>query len=70
MNLKTKYTRSQLEHLINEWVIGRNSKRNRVIISDKLIDGMTIPEIAEKYDLSETRVKTIIRDFKRNIGEL
>ena len=62
-----KYSRSQLEILINEWVIGTNSERNREIITDRLIIGLTIPEIAEKYDLSQTRVKTIIRTFKRII---
>lgn len=62
-----KYSRSQLENLIREWVIGVNSERNKEIITDRLIYGMPIPKIADKYDLSETRVKTVIRTFKRTI---
>lgn len=61
------YPKSELENLIDEWVIGLNATRNKGIIKDKLIVGLTISQIAEKYDLSETRVKTVIRTFKRNI---
>lgn len=61
------YSRSELEHLINEWVIGANSVRNKKIISDRLIEGLTIFELAEKYDMSETRIKTIIRTFKHKV---
>ena len=61
------YSRSELEHLINEWVIGANSARNKMIISDRLIEGLTIFELAEKYDMSETRIKTIIRTFKHKV---
>ena len=64
----TKYLRSQIEELIKEWVIGRNSRRNRKIIHDSLIDGYSLKELAEKYKLSETRIKTIVRTFKRNVG--
>lgn len=64
-----KYSRSDLEKLINEWVIGLHSKRNKKIIHDRLIYGMPIAEIAEKYELSETRVKTVIRTFKRTIEQ-
>lgn len=62
-------TRSEWEHLIREHIIGLNAKRNREIIEDKLFEGMTIPQIAEKHGLSETRVKTVIRTFKRKIGD-
>ena len=48
-----KHTRSELETLIDELVIGLNSKRNREIIRDKLFEGMTIHQIAEKHGLSE-----------------
>ena len=61
------YMKSELEHLIEEWVIGRNARRNKKIIRDKLIHGMTIPQVAEKYKLSETRTKTVIRTFRRKI---
>lgn len=62
-----KYPKSELEYLIEEWVIGRHSERNKDIIRDKLIRGMTIEEIAEKHDMSETRIKTVVRTFKRTL---
>lgn len=62
-------SRTEWEHLINEWVIGLNAKRNREIIRDKLFEGMSITQIAEKHDLSETRVKTVIRTFKQKISD-
>ena len=65
-----KYPKSELEYLINEWVIGRNATRNKKIIRDRLIHGMTIFQVAAKYDLSETRTKTIIRTFKRQIESI
>lgn len=64
------YSKSELEHLINEWVVGRNAARNKKIIRDKLIHGMTIFQVANKYDLSETRTKTVIRTFKRHIESI
>ena len=64
-----QYSRTELEHFIRELVIGLNASRNRQIIRDKLFDGMTIPQIAEKHSLSETRVKTVLRTFKRKIGD-
>lgn len=62
------YTKSEWEHLIKEQIIGLNAKRNQSIIRDKLFEGLSIQQIAEKYDLSETRVKTVIRMFKRKIS--
>ena len=61
----SKYSRSELEHLIDEWVLGLNATRNKAIIRDKFFEGLTIPKIAEKYELSETSVKTVIRTFKK-----
>lgn len=64
------YTRSEWEHLINEHIVGLHAKRNRAIIKDKILGGMTIAQTAEKHGLSETRVKTIIRTFKHDIEGL
>ena len=63
-------TRSEWEHLIREHIIGLNAKRNQDIIRDKLFEGLTIPQIAEKHGMSETRIKTIIRLFKRKISDV
>lgn len=63
------YSRSQLEHLITEWVIGANSVRNKKIIHSKLIDGYTYETIAEKHSLSVNQVKNIVSKFKHKIDE-
>ena len=62
-----EYSRSQWEHLINEWVVGLRADRNRQIIRDKILGGMTYEQVAEKNNMSLTRVKTVIRTFKHKI---
>ena len=52
---------SELSAFIDEFV---NSKRNRDILKERLIDGIKISELSEKYELSERQVKYIIKKFK------
>jgi Mor family transcriptional regulator len=52
---------SELSAFIDEWC---RSKRNRDILKERLIDGVKISDLAEKYDLSERQVKYIIKKFK------
>lgn len=51
---------SELSKAIDEWISGRMAYRNRRILKDKLIEGMTYEAIAEKYELSVRHVKTIV----------
>ena len=60
-------SRSELEALINEWVVGNNSQRNKRIIRDRLIKGLKIADLAKKYGMSQTRIKTVIRTFRRKV---
>lgn len=60
MNFQTGFSRDAVERAIDQYVLGRNAERNRKIIRDKLIDGLTFEKIAEKYDLSVTQVKRIV----------
>ena len=53
-------SRSQLEELIDEWIVGKNGERNRAILKRRLIDGLTYEQIAEEFDLSVRQTKTII----------
>lgn len=64
------YSRTELESLIDNYVLGLHADRNRKIIKDKLINGFSIRDIASFYHLSETRIKTVIRTFKRKIDAL
>lgn len=52
---------SELSAFIDEWV---TSKRNREMLKERLIDGVKISELAEKYELSDRQVKNIIKKFK------
>lgn len=64
------YSRSELETLVDEYVLGLHAERNRQIIKDKLIAGLSLKQIAAKYHISETRIKTVIRTFKRKMDAL
>lgn len=53
---------SELSAFIDEWV---PSKRNREILKERLIDGIKISDLAEKYELSDRQVKNIIKKFRQ-----
>lgn len=52
---------SELSAFIDEWCC---SKRNRDILKERLIDGIKISDLAEKYELSERQIKNIVKKFK------
>lgn len=54
------YSRSQIEALIDEWIIGRNAERDRAILKRRLLDGLTFERLAEEFDLSVRQTKTIV----------
>lgn len=56
-------SRSQLESLIDEWIIGKNAERDRTILKERLIDGICYEPLAERHDISVSQVKRII--YKR-----
>lgn len=45
-------SRSEWEKLIDEYVIGRNSERNRKMLKRRLLDGITYEKLAEEFDMS------------------
>lgn len=51
--------RSEIEHLIGEWVL---NLRNKQIYIAKRLDGLTYEELAELFDLSVQRVKAIVHE--------
>ncbi|MBR3645977.1 MAG: hypothetical protein IKN54_06125 [Lachnospiraceae bacterium] len=53
-------SRTQIENLIDEWIVGRNAERDRAILKRRLIDGIVYEKLAEEFDLSTQRVKDII----------
>ncbi len=52
---------SELSAFIDEWC---RSKRNRDILKERLIDGVKISDLAEKYELSDRQIKKIVHKFK------
>lgn len=56
-------SRSQLEVLIDEWIVGRNAERDRQIMKRRLIDGICYEPLAEEFDLSVRQIKNIV--YKR-----
>ena len=49
-------SRSEWENLIDQWVIGRNSERNRKMLKRRLLDGITYERLAEEFDMSVQNV--------------
>ena len=61
-------SRTQIENIIDEWIVGRNAQRNRAILKRRLIDGILFETLAEEFDLSVTQVKNIVyKGMKRLI---
>lgn len=53
-------SRTEIEQLIDEWIIGRNAERNRAILKRRLLDGITFEKLSEEFDLSVRQVKNIV----------
>lgn len=51
------YSNSQISDLIDDYI---HNARNRAILKDRLIDGLTYEKIAEIYDMSYQQIRTII----------
>lgn len=54
-------TSSDLAHIIDECIIGRDAERNRAIMKRRYIDGIRFEPLAEEFELSVRQVKRIVR---------
>lgn len=52
--------RSEIEALIDQWIIGQKSARNRAILKRRLLDGICFEPLAEEFGLSVQHTKTIV----------
>ena len=59
MNLTEKYSRSQLEVIIYEWINGKNAERNRALVARRLFDGITYERLAEEFELTPKQARTV-----------
>jgi len=60
-------SRSELENLIDEWIIGNKAQRDRALIKRRLIDGICYEPLAEEFDLSVRQVKNIVYKCEEKI---
>lgn len=49
-----QYTNSEITNLINEYI---HSERDRKILIDRFVNGLTFAELEEKHHLSERQIK-------------
>ena len=50
-------SRSEISHIIDEWIF---NERDRKILKRRLLDGICFEPLAEEFDLSVRRVKSIV----------
>lgn len=60
-------TNTEVEKAIDEYVRGFRAERNKKILKDKLLLGMTYEEVAEKHDMSVRQIKTIVSNTAQMI---
>ena len=54
-------SRTDIEYLIDEWIIGNNAERDRHILKRRLIDGLSYYELSDEFDLSLPQIKSIVK---------
>ena len=59
-----RFSRAEWEQLILQWVF---KERDRAILVRRLLDGRTIEQLAEEFDLSPQRIKKILQDGARSL---
>lgn len=50
-------SRSEIEHIIDEWIF---NERDRAILKRRLLDGLKYEALAEEFDMSVRRTKSIV----------
>ena len=58
MRKERHYTNEYMLHLITEYI---HSARNRDILIDRFINGLTFKELEDKYNLCERQIKRIAK---------
>ena len=56
-----QYSRSDLEHAIDQWVIlRRHSERNRETLKRYMLDGIPFEPLAEEFGMSVRQIQNIV----------
>lgn len=53
-------SKSEIDSLISEWIIGKNAERDRAILRRRLFDGITFEKLSEEFGLSVRQTKAIV----------
>lgn len=64
MEKEAELSRSQIERLIDEWVL---NERDRAIVRRRMCDGVPFEPLGEEFHLSVNRVKAIVYKAKDRI---
>jgi hypothetical protein len=54
------HPRSEIQNVIDEWIIGRDGMRNRRVVETYLFDGLSVDEMIDTFHLSPQGLKKII----------
>ncbi|MBQ6264882.1 MAG: hypothetical protein IJK60_05475 [Clostridia bacterium] len=57
-------SRSEWEHLIDEWVF---SERDRTILKRRVLDGICYEPLAEEFDMSARQIRRIVDKQMQNL---
>lgn len=60
-----EYTNTQIFYLIDDHI---HNARDRKIMKDRLINGATIDELSEKYDVSVSQLKRIVDRYQEMLA--
>ena len=60
MMIPENVSKSELDSLISEWIIGKNAERDRAILRRRLFDGITFEKLSEEFGLSVRQSKAIV----------
>lgn len=60
-------SRTEVSNLIDEYIIGNNAIRDREILKDNILDGLSYYQLSEKYNLSLTRIRDILKKRKSKL---
>ena len=53
-----EYSNSEIVGLINEYI---HSERDRLILFERFVNGLTFAELSDKFYLSERQIKRIVK---------
>lgn len=53
--------RTEVERLIDEWIIGFDAENRRRMLKRRLLDGITYERLAEEFDKSPRQTRAIVQ---------